>query len=88
MLKTCVTIIDLPPNFEVETLPTDQTLKFTYGSYEIKYTYNSSKNQVSSTTKFNLNAYVIPAAKYNEMQQYMDAIAKAQNKKLVIRKKA
>ena len=31
---------------------------------------------------------LITAAKYIEMQQYMDAIAKAQNKKLVIRRKA
>jgi hypothetical protein len=43
---------------------------------------------VVSTAKFVLNNQVIPAAKYTEMQQYMDGIAKAQNKKLVIRKKA
>ena len=41
-----------------------------------------------STAKFILNNQVIPAVKYTEMQQYMDAIAKAQNKKLVIKKKA
>jgi len=35
-----------------------------------------------------LLSHVIPAAKYNEMQQYLDAVAKAQNKKLVIRHKA
>ncbi|WP_255404594.1 hypothetical protein [Mucilaginibacter sp. MD40] len=40
------------------------------------------------TTTLQLNNHVIPAAKYTEMQQYMDNIAKAQNKKLVIRKKA
>ncbi|WP_162996640.1 DUF3857 domain-containing transglutaminase family protein [Mucilaginibacter celer] len=88
MLKTCVTTIDLPAGFEVETLPTDQNLKFTYGSYDVKYVYDATKNQVVSTTKFNLKNQVIPAAKYNEMQVYMDAIAKAQNKKLVIRRKA
>jgi hypothetical protein len=43
---------------------------------------------VVSTAKFNLNSQVVPAAKYTEMQVYMDAVAKAQNKKLVIRKKA
>jgi hypothetical protein len=88
MLKTCVTTIDLPTGFEVETLPTDQSLKFSYGTYEVKYKYDTTKNQVTSITKFNLTKQIIPAAKYTEMQVYMDAIAKAQNKKLVIRRKA
>jgi hypothetical protein len=86
--KTCVTTIDLPAGYEVETLPVNQSLKFTYGNYEVKYVYDAAKNQVVSTAKFNLTNHVIPAAKYNEMQQYMDAVAKAQNKKLVIHKKA
>lgn len=88
MQKTCVTTIDLPTGFEVETLPANASLKFTYGNYEVNYVYNADKNQVINTTTFKLTNYVIPAAKYNEMQQYMDDIAKAQNKKLVIRKKA
>ncbi len=88
MIENCVTTIELPEGFEVETMPVSQNLKFSYGSYDVKYVYDVAKNQVISTTKFNLNNHVIPAAKYNEMQQYMDAIAKAQNKKLVIRKKA
>ncbi|WP_183568155.1 DUF3857 domain-containing protein [Mucilaginibacter sp. SP1R1] len=87
-LKSCVTTIDLPQGFEVEALPTDQSLKFSYGTYEVKYVYNAAKNQVISTAKFNLTNQVIPAAKYTEMQVYMDAVAKAQNKKLVIRRKA
>jgi Domain of Unknown Function with PDB structure (DUF3857)/Transglutaminase-like superfamily len=86
--KTCVTTIDLPVGFEVETLPVDQSLKFTYGNYEVKYVYDAAKNQVISTAKFNLTNHVIPADKYTEMQQYLDAVAKAQNKKLVIRRKA
>lgn len=86
--KSCVTTIDLPAGFEVETLPTNQTLKFSYGNYDIKYVYDAAKNQVISTANFNLTNYVVPAAKYTEMQVYFDAIAKAQNKKLVIRRKA
>ena len=88
MKKTCVTTIDLPAGFEVESLPANASLKFSYGNYEANYVYDTAKNQIVATTKFNLTNYVIPAAKYNEMQQYMDNIAKAQNKKLVIRKKA
>jgi hypothetical protein len=88
MQKSCVTTIDLPAGFEVETLPANTNLKFSYGNYEINYVYNRDKNQVISTAKFILNNQVIPAAKYTEMQQYMDSIAKAQNKKLVIHKKA
>jgi len=87
-IRTCVTTIDLPAGFEVETLPANQQLKFTYGNYEVKYSYDAAKNQVISTAKFNLTNQVIPAAKYTEMQQYMDAVAKAQNKKLVIHRKA
>jgi hypothetical protein len=88
MLKTCTTTIDLPAGFEIETLPTDQSLKFTYGSYEVKYKYDAARNQVISTAKFNLTNQVIPAAKYTELQVYLDAVAKAQNKKLVIHHKA
>ena len=88
MQKSCVTSIELPAGFEVETLPVNQALKFSYGNYEVNYTYDSVKNRVVSSAKFNLTKQEIPAAKYTEMQQYMDNIAKAQNKKLVIRKKA
>jgi hypothetical protein len=88
MQKACVTTIELPEGFEVETLPANQSLKFSYGNYEVSYTYNTVKNQVISTAKFNLTNQIIPAAKYNEMQVYMENIAKAQNKKLVIRRKA
>jgi hypothetical protein len=85
--KSCITTIDLPAGYEIETLPANQALKFTYGNYEVKYTYDAAKNQVISNAKFNLTNQVIPAARYNELQQYLDAVAKAQNKKLVIRKK-
>jgi len=88
MQKSCITTIDLPAGFEIETLPVNQSLKFTYGNFDIKYVYDAVKNQVISTAKFNLNNHVIPAAKYTEMQQFLDAVAKAQNKKLVIRRKA
>jgi len=86
-IKSCTTTIDLPQGFEVETMPTNTNLKFTYGNYDISYVYNKDKNQVIGTAKFVLNNNVIPAAKYTEMQEYMDNIARAQNKKLVIRKK-
>ena len=86
--KTCVTTIDLPAGFEIETLPANQSLKFTYGDYDVKYAFDSAKNQVISTAKFNLTTQVIPAAKYAELQEFLDAVAKAQNKKLVIKRKA
>jgi hypothetical protein len=85
---SCVTTIDLPKGFEVETMPANQSLKFTYGNYDVKYTYDVVKNQVISMAKFNITNQDIPAAKYTELQQYLDAVAKAQNKKLVIRRKA
>jgi hypothetical protein len=85
--KSCVTTIDLPAGFQVETLPVNQSLKFAYGHYDINYVYDAAKNQVISTAKFNITNHVIPAAKYTELQEYLDGVAKAQNKKLVIRKK-
>jgi hypothetical protein len=88
MQKSCITTIDLPAGFEVETLPANQSVKFTYGNYDVGYVYDAAKNQVISIAKFNLTNHVIPAAKYNELQQYLDAVAKSQNKKLVIRRKA
>jgi hypothetical protein len=88
MLKTCVTNITLPAGYEAETVPANTSLKFSYGSYEVNYIYNREKNMVVSTAKFLLTNHVIPAAKYTEMQVYLDNIVKAQNKKLVIRKKA
>jgi hypothetical protein len=88
MIENCVTTIELPDGFEIESLPVNQSFKFTYGSFDVKYVYDAAKNQVVSTSNFNLTNHVIPSAKYTELQQYMENIAKAQNKKLVIRKKA
>lgn len=88
MQKVCVTNISLPADFEVETLPANTSIKFTYGTYDVSYVYDKDKNKVVSTAKFLLTNHVIPAAKYTEMQEYLDNIVKAQNKKLVIRKKA
>ncbi|QJD96463.1 DUF3857 domain-containing protein [Mucilaginibacter robiniae] len=88
MQKTCTTVIDLPAGFEAESVPADVKLKFSYGNYEASYKYDAVKNEVISTVKFLLNQHVIPAARYTEMQQYMDNIARAQGKKLIIHRKA
>jgi len=88
MQKSCRTTIELPAGFEVETLPANRSLKFTYGSFDVQYTYDAAKNQVIGIAKFNLTNHVIPAQKYAEMQEYLDAVSNAQNKKLVIRRKA
>jgi hypothetical protein len=87
MQKACTTVISLPAGFEAESLPENVSLKFAYGNYEANYKYDAAKNEVTSIVKFNINQHIVPAGKYPEMQQYMDSIAKAQNKKLVIRKK-
>ncbi|WP_345953600.1 DUF3857 domain-containing protein [Mucilaginibacter sp. PAMB04168] len=88
MQKTCTTVISLPEGFEAESVPENVTLKFSYGTYEATYKYDAAKNEVVSVVNFNMNKHVIPAAKYTELQQYMDNIAKAQNKKLIVHKKA
>ncbi len=88
MLKSCTTVISLPEGFEAESVPDNVSLKFSYGTYEASYVYDAAKNQVTSKVTFKLNKQVIPAGKYTEMQQYMDNIARVQNKKLVIHRKA
>lgn len=88
MQESCTTTIDLPAGYEVESLPVNSNLKFSYGTYDLSFVYNKDKNQVVSIAKFVLNNQAIPASKYTEMQQYFDTITKAQNKKLVIKKKA
>ena len=81
------TTLNLPEGYVVETMPTNVSLKFSYGSYEVKFAYDAVKNQVVSEAKFNLTNHVIPAAKYTEMQTYFNDIAKANGKKLILKKK-
>lgn len=87
MKKSCLTTIDLPEGYEMEAMPADVKLKFTYGNYDVNYLYDKAKNQVTAKAVFKLDNQVIPAARYNELQQYMEDIAKSQSKKLVIKKK-
>jgi hypothetical protein len=87
MKKSCVTTIDLPEGYEMEAMPADVKLKFSYGNYDVNYQYDKAKNQVTAKAVFELDNQVIPAAKYNELQQYMEDIAKSQSKKLVIKRK-
>ncbi|MGX5688564.1 DUF3857 domain-containing protein [Arcticibacter tournemirensis] len=88
MLKKNTTSIVIPGDFEVESLPADVDMNFSYGSYKVKYLYDAGKHEINSTTIFTLKNHVIPAAKYSEMQKFMDDISKSMSKKLVIKKKA
>ena len=88
MLKKNSTTIILPADTELENLPTDVSLKFSFGNYTVKYSYDKEKNEVKTITQFELTKHVIPAAKYNEMQGFMDDVAKSMSKKLVLKKKA
>ena len=85
--KSSVTTILLPAGFEVESMPANADLKFIYGSYQISYVYDPTKNQVTSTAKFNITSADVPPEHYTEMQQFLDAVAREQRKKLVIRRK-
>ncbi len=87
MLKKCKTTFKLPTEFEVESLPSNVTCKFSYGSYTANYTYDKTSNEVTSTAQFAINNHVIPASKYNEMQTFLEDVTKSMSKKLVIRKK-
>ena len=85
--KSSVTTILLPAGFEVESMPANADLKFIYGSYQISFVYDPTKNQVTSTAKFNITSADVPPEHYTEMQQFLDAVAREQRKKLVIRRK-
>lgn len=88
MLKKNTTLIHIPADFEVEALPAEVNLTFSFGSYQVKYSYDPTSHEVKSTSVFSLKKHVIPAEKYAEMQKFMDDISKSLNKKLVIKKKA
>jgi hypothetical protein len=87
MKKVGKTTINLPEGYVMESMPSNINLKFTYGTYDANYIYDAVKNQVISNAKFVLTNHVIPAAKYNEMQAYFESIVKANNRKLIIKKK-
>lgn len=88
MKKACTTIIELPAGYEVEALPASQDFKFAYGEYHVKYSYDSTKNQVTGIASFTITNQDIPAAQYGSLQQFLDNINSAQNKKLIIKRKA
>jgi len=77
-----------PAEIEVEALPSDVSLKFSYGSFDARYSYNKETNTVKCSSQFTLNKHVIPAAKYKEMQVFMDDISRSLSRKLIVRKKA
>ncbi|MXV52357.1 DUF3857 domain-containing protein [Pedobacter sp. HMF7647] len=85
MQKSCLTVIDLPSGFKLESLPENVDLKFKYGSYTISYEYLVAKNEVISKAEFIIKNQVIPASEYAGMKLFMDNIQKAQNKKFVVR---
>jgi hypothetical protein len=87
MEKSCTTTMNLPAGFELETVPSAVSLKFTYGSYQINYVYDQAKNELTGTAKFNITSAIIPPEKYTEMQQFLDAVAREQHKRLVVRRK-
>lgn len=87
MEKRCRTVYLLPADMDVESLPTDVSLNFSHGKYSVKYMFDKEKNEIQTLAEFEISKHVIPAAKYNEMQKFMDEIAKSMNKKMVLRKK-
>jgi hypothetical protein len=87
MLKKGTTVYILPNDVEVESLPPDVSLRFQYGNYLAKYTYDKERNEINAHVQFELSHHVIPASKYHEMQKFMDDISVSMKKKLVLRKK-
>jgi hypothetical protein len=87
-IKKSHTTYQLPENMELEVLPANADLKFSYGSYQVKYTYDKDKNEIQAEGMFELNNHIIPPAHYQEMQVFMDEIAKSMTKKMVLKKKS
>ena len=87
MLKKNSTVFSFPVNLELETVPADVVLSFSEGGYQVNYVYDKEKNELRSTSRFEIKNHAIPASKYNEMQRFMDEVAKSLSKKMVLRKK-
>lgn len=88
LTKELVTYYTLPENFEIETLPSNVSLKFSYGVFSRNYVFDAEKHQIKSVAVMTIDKPRIPAAKYAEMYQFMEDIARANGRKIVIRKKA
>lgn len=76
-----------PSDMEIESLPVDVSLKFAYGSFDARYSHVKENNTVRCINEFKLTSHVVPAARYKEMQTFLDDISKTMSRKLVVRKK-
>ena len=86
LIKTDSTIYQLPDGFVIENLPKPSSIKYSLGSYQSTYFFDTAKHQLITTCKIKIDKNIIPAAQYQEALLFFSDIIKEQQQKVVVRK--
>ncbi|WP_321471897.1 DUF3857 domain-containing protein [uncultured Paludibaculum sp.] len=74
--------IQLPAEYKIDELPSAMRLDSPYGKYEA--TWTAEGQSVLFRRKLEIPAQTIPAAKYSELKQFLDAVAGSANSPVVL----
>jgi hypothetical protein len=77
--------IELPSNFQIESLPKDVSLHNQFGDFEMKFKVTNNQVEVVRTQTRNIAEF--PATAYPELVDYFDKIYKADHQSVVFVKK-
>jgi hypothetical protein len=77
--------IELPSNFQIESLPKDVSLHNQFGDFEMKFKVLNNQVEVVRTQARNIAEF--PATAYPELVDYFDKIYKADHQSVVFVKK-
>ena len=86
-IKYDTTVYQLPENYTVENLPKARDKSFAFGSFKSSYTYDSEKNEVTSTAFLKLDQHIIPADKFDEARKFFSHVIDEYTEKIVVKKK-
>jgi len=84
--KTDTTLYKLPPGYSVEALPKEKQMKFEFGSYNTKHSYDAQQQAIVITAKFVLTQHHIPAEKYALVKTFFDDVMMDDSQRIVIKK--
>ncbi len=73
----------IPQNYKVESLPTEVSLKSSFGSFMEK-SVSDSNGKVFFIRNLEVDNYIIPAENYDEYQKFFSKVVKADRGKVVL----
>lgn len=83
---TDTTVYKMPEGFSPDVLPQSKNFSCEYASFTSKYWYDDKERKLFSTVKVVLNQHIIPAAKYESVKTFFDAVQKEGSQRIVIKK--